>query len=169
MNSPTAPATPALAPNSARAAGHTIGLDLGDRRHHACVLDAAGTVLAEEAISNTREVLTAFCGRYPGATIIMETGTHSPWVSRLVAALGHSVHVANARKLRAISASLTKSDREDARMLFVGPPAGAGTRAPHPPLRSGPRLRHDLLRAAALRRPPRPRRPATPQPHPPPQ
>ena len=66
----------------------TIGLDLGDRRHHACVLAASGEILAEEVIVNTREVLTAFCARYPGATIVMETGTHSPWISRLVAALG---------------------------------------------------------------------------------
>ena len=73
----------------------TVGLDLGDRRHHACVLDAAGEIVAEEVIVNTREVLTAFCARYPGATIVMETGTHSPWVSRLVAAQGHPVIVAN--------------------------------------------------------------------------
>ena len=95
----------------------TIGLDLGDRHHHVCVLDAAGEILAEEAIVNTREVLTAFCARYPGATVVMETGTHSPWVSRHVAALGHPVIVANARKLRAISQSQTKSDREDAQLL----------------------------------------------------
>ena len=47
----------------------------------------------------------------------METGTHSPWVSRLVSSLGHAVIVANARKLRAISQSQTKSDEEDAEML----------------------------------------------------
>jgi len=29
-------------------------------------------------------------------TFVMETGTHSPWVSRLLEALGHHVHVANA-------------------------------------------------------------------------
>ena len=54
----------------------TIGLDLGDRRHHACVLAASGEIVAEEAIVNTREVLTAFGARYPGATFVMETGTH---------------------------------------------------------------------------------------------
>jgi transposase len=95
----------------------TIGIDLGDRRHTTCVLDEAGEIIAEEVITNTRECLTIFAQRYPGATIIMETGTHSPWVSRLFAALGHPVHVANARKVRAISQSQTKSDREDARML----------------------------------------------------
>ena len=92
-------------------------MDLGDRRHAVCVLNEAGELVTEEAIANTREVLTAFCARYPGATVVMETGTHSPWVSRLIAALGHPVIVANARKLRAISQSQAKSDREDARML----------------------------------------------------
>jgi transposase len=96
---------------------YTIGLDLGDRRHHACVLDAAGEVIAEEVLVNTREVLTAFCWRYPAATFVVETGTHSPWISRLLTAQGHPVIVANARKLRAISQSQTKSDREDAQML----------------------------------------------------
>lgn len=95
----------------------TIGIDLGDRKHSACVLSAGGEILAETEISNTRECLTAFAQRYPGATFVMETGTHSPWVSRLLEALGHTVHVANARKLRAISTSANKNDQEDARML----------------------------------------------------
>lgn len=95
----------------------TIGIDLGDRRHQACVLNEAGEILAEEVITNTRECLAAFAQRHPGATIVMETGTHSPWVSRLLEARGHRVYVANARKLRAIASSPTKSDQEDARML----------------------------------------------------
>lgn len=95
----------------------TIGLDLGDRRHHVCVLTASGEIIAEEVLPNTRECLSAFAARYPGATIIMETGTHSPWVSRQLEQCGHAVLVANARKLRAISASHTKNDAEDARML----------------------------------------------------
>ena len=95
----------------------TIGLDLGDRRHHVYVLSAAGDIVTEETITNTRACLEAFAARFPAATIIMETGTHSPWVSRLFEALGHRVIVANARKLRAISSSQTKSDREDAQML----------------------------------------------------
>jgi transposase len=95
----------------------TIGIDLRDRRHAVCVLSAAGDIVAESDVVNTRECLTAFAARYPDATFVMETGTHSPWVSRLLEALGHRVYVANARKLRAISTSTTKSDQEDARML----------------------------------------------------
>lgn len=95
----------------------TVGMDLGDRHHHVCVLDEGGEIVAREVIVNSREVLTAFCARYAGATIVMETGTHSPWISRLVTALGHPVIVANARKLRAIAQSQTKCDEEDAEML----------------------------------------------------
>jgi hypothetical protein len=48
-----------------------------------CVLSASGEIIAEEVLPNTRECLTVYAARYPGATIVMETGTHSPWVSRL--------------------------------------------------------------------------------------
>jgi len=92
-------------------------MDLGDRRHAVCILNEAGDIVAEEYIANIRECLEAFAVRHPGATIAMETGTHSPWVSRLFAARGHRVLVANARKLRAIAQSQTKSDVEDARMI----------------------------------------------------
>jgi transposase len=49
--------------------------------------------------------------------IVMETGTHSPWISRLLKQLGHQVIVANARKVRAISENESKNDRQDAEML----------------------------------------------------
>lgn len=94
-----------------------IGLDLGDRRHTVCVLDHGGEILAETTIPNTREQLEGLSRQYPGAVIAMETGSHSPWISRLFEARGHRVYVANARKVRAISQSQTKSDKEDARML----------------------------------------------------
>jgi transposase len=42
---------------------------------------------------------------------------HSPWVSRLLKALGHQVIVANARKIPAISGSESKNDRNDAEKL----------------------------------------------------
>lgn len=95
----------------------TIGIDLGDRRHAFCVLDEQGQISAEETLANTRGSLEQLSQRYAGATIAMETGTHSPWVSRLFEARGHAVYVANARKVRAISQSVTKSDEQDARML----------------------------------------------------
>ena len=47
----------------------------------------------------------------------METGTHSPWVSRVLTELGHEVIVAHAQKVRLIVKSRRKDDRLDARTL----------------------------------------------------
>ena len=89
--------------NKTPTTGLTIGLDLGDRRHAVCVLNTRGHIIAEETLPNTRASLEQLSQRYPGATLAMETGTHSPWVSRLFEAHGHTVDVANAPKVRAIS------------------------------------------------------------------
>jgi transposase len=61
--------------------------------------------------------LTEKFGRLGRTRIAMEVGTHSPWVSRLLAAMGHEVIVANARQVRLISQSTRKDDKLDARML----------------------------------------------------
>ena len=95
----------------------TIGLDLGDRRHSYCVLDEAGKMAREGSLPNTREPLTSMARSYPGATAVMEAGTHSPWVSRFLHELGLRVIVANPRKTRAIYQNERKSDRRDAMML----------------------------------------------------
>src|SRR5438552_4726519 len=47
----------------------------------------------------------------------LETGMHSPWVSRLLSELGHEVIVAHARNVRLIGESRKKDDRLDARTL----------------------------------------------------
>ena len=49
--------------------------------------------------------------------MVVEIGTHSPWISRLLSELGHEVIVANARKVRLIGESRKKDDRMDARTL----------------------------------------------------
>ena len=76
----------------------TIGLDLGDRRHTYFVLDEAGKTAREGSLGNTREQLATMARSYPGATVVMEAGTHSPWVSRFLQELGLRVIVANPRK-----------------------------------------------------------------------
>jgi transposase len=95
----------------------TIGIDLGDRKHAVCVLDASGEVLKRESIANSRPSLTALSRRYPGALIAMEVGMHSPWTSRFLKDLGHRVLVANPRKVRAVYQNVRKSDRNDAELL----------------------------------------------------
>jgi len=53
----------------------------------------------------------------PRSRIALETGTHSPWVSRQLTQLGHEVIVAHARNVRLIGESSRKNDQLDARTL----------------------------------------------------
>src|SRR5439155_19554120 len=83
----------------------TIGLDLGDRWSWYCVLDETGEVLLEQKLSTTPKATREVFGSMPRCRIALETGTHSPWVSRLLSELGHEVIVAHARKVRLIGES----------------------------------------------------------------
>src|SRR6266850_8573992 len=95
----------------------TIGLDLGDRTSHYCILDEAGNVILEHRLPTTpRGIHQVFC-RIPRSRIALETGTHSPWVSRQLTQLGHEVIVAHARNVRLIGESSRKDDQLDARTL----------------------------------------------------
>src|ERR1700731_2466907 len=99
--------------------GHklTIGLDLGDRWSFYCVLDEAGEVLLEQKVATTPEAMKQTFEKIPRSLIALETGTHSPWVSRLLRELGHEVLVAHAQQVQLISKSNRKDDRHDARTL----------------------------------------------------
>jgi transposase len=99
--------------------GHklTIGLDLGDRSSHYCILNEAGEVILEQKLATTPEAMKQTFAKVPRSLIAMETGTHSPWVSRLLTELGHEVLVAHAQKVQLITKSKRKDDRHDARTL----------------------------------------------------
>jgi transposase len=95
----------------------TIGLDLGDRWSFYCILDEAGKIILEQKVSTTPEAIPQTFGKIPRSLIAMETGTHSPWISRLLTELGHKVIVAHAQKVELITKSNRKDDRHDARTL----------------------------------------------------
>ena len=95
----------------------TIGLDLGDRSSHYCRLDERGRILEESKTATSPKAMEAAFGAMPRSRIALETGTHSPWVSRLLSKLGHEVIVAHARKVRLIGESRKKDDRLDAQTL----------------------------------------------------
>ena len=95
----------------------TVGLDLGDRTSRYCILDEAGEKAIEDKLSTTKTGLTAVFGKMPACRIALEVGTHSPWVSRHLAAMGHEVIVANAHKVKLITQSVKKNDRMDAERL----------------------------------------------------
>jgi len=95
----------------------TIGLDLGDRWSFYCVMDEAGQVVVEQKLPTTPEGMKQVFGKMVRSLIALETGTHSPWVSRLLTELGHQVIVAHAQKVQLITKSNRKDDRHDARTL----------------------------------------------------
>ena len=95
----------------------TIGVDVGDRRSQLCVLDREGEIVEETRLRTSE---AAFRQRFSGgsaARVVLEVGPHSPWISRLIARLGHEVIVANPRKLRLIYQNDHKTDRTDAEYL----------------------------------------------------
>src|SRR5712672_4456396 len=99
--------------------GHklTIGVDLGDHWSCYCVLDEAGKIILEQKVAMTPEAMKQSFEKIPRSLMALETGTHSPWVSRLLRELGHEVLVAHAQKVQLITKSNRKDDRHDARTL----------------------------------------------------
>ncbi len=110
----------------------TIGIDLGDQTHSVCVIDDHGKVVSEGTVNNTISAIKTFAAEWPGVRTVMEAGTHSPWISRLLERAGHTVIVANPRKVRLIWQRGSKSDRSDAQVLArlgrVDPELLAGVR-----------------------------------------
>ncbi len=96
----------------------TIGVDIGDRYSHLCLLDTeTGDVVEESRIATDPAAFERrFAGSVP-ARVAIEAGTHSPWISRLLEERGHEVLVANARKLKLIYGEGRKTDRSDAENL----------------------------------------------------
>jgi transposase len=95
----------------------TIGVDLGDQYSELYVVDAAGTCAETGRIRTTRAGLERWFAGRPPARVVLEAGTHSPWASRVLQALGHEVIVANPRKLRVIYTNDNKGDRVDPEYL----------------------------------------------------
>jgi len=95
----------------------TIGVDLGDRTSHYCILNAAGEIVERDKVPTRAPDLMRKFHRKGQVRMVLEVGTHSPWVSRCLARLGHEVIVANTRKLELITGARRKNDRIDAEKL----------------------------------------------------
>ena len=95
----------------------TIGLDLGDKSHHFCILDSEGKIVKQGKFSSTTRAVKTFFAKREDSLVAMEASTQSPWLSRFLESLGHKVLVGNPRKLKMIYASMDKTDERDAEML----------------------------------------------------
>jgi len=97
--------------------GLTLGLDLGDRFTEGRVLDETGEVVEAFRVRTTESALSSRMASFPPSRVVLEVGTHSPWVSRVVASQGHEAIVANPRRVRLIAENDSKSDGVDAELL----------------------------------------------------
>jgi transposase len=102
---------------SGKFAGMTMGLDLGDKYGQYYTVDEAGVNIDSGRVMLLASGLEKRFGQMARSRIVMESGTDSGWVSRLLEGLGHEVVVANARKLRLISENENKDDAVDAELL----------------------------------------------------
>ena len=94
-----------------------IGIDVGDRYSQICAMDQQGNALQKGRLRTEGRALHEQFSALARQRVVMETGTHSPWMSRLLGGCGHEVIVANARKLRLITENDQKSDDVDAFLL----------------------------------------------------
>ena len=95
-----------------------VGMDLGDRNHALCILDAEGRAERRETVTNTAEAIRKFFVRCPkGTPVALEAGTHSGWISRLLVELEMRPVVAQPRALRALWSRDRKNDAADAELL----------------------------------------------------
>ena len=121
----------------------TIGLDLGDRSSWYCLLDEVGEVLQEQKLSTTPKAMREVFGSMPHCRMALETGMHSPWVSRVLSELGLEVIVAHERTHprmqptdRRVGADkpsaggATETDQRSGHADRADVPADAGRRAP---------------------------------------
>lgn len=96
--------------------GRIVGLDLSDKESTYVVLDRRGKLIDEGKVRMSRVALESQFA-VPGCCIALEAGGHSPWVSRLLASMGHQVIVANPHEVRLIAKNPRKTDRLDALRL----------------------------------------------------
>lgn len=103
----------------------SIGVDLGKRTSHVCVL-VDGEVEREFKVSSTAESWQKAFEPLERCRLIMEVGGPSPWVSRLLSKMGFDVWVVTPWTLKEIfKKQRRKNDRSDARALAL-----AGAQSP---------------------------------------
>lgn len=94
----------------------TIGLDLGDRQSHVYEIDDRGECLGCGTVLTNEAALRVVFER-SACRVVLEVGTHSPWVSRLLSELGHEVLIANPSAMYGSRRRRKRNDRLDAEFL----------------------------------------------------
>ena len=80
-------------------------------------MDTLGDVFSEGQIPTSEAGMSSLLAKMPPSRVALEAGTHSQYLSRHIASLGHEVIVANPHKVKLITQSVRKNDRVDAQHL----------------------------------------------------
>lgn len=91
-----------------------IGIDLGGRTSHYCVLNEQGAVIEEGAVQSTPADFKGQFRLFSSSLLAIEVGVHSRWASRVLSGCVHEVLVAKPLRLHLIHKSTRKSDPVDA-------------------------------------------------------
>jgi transposase len=109
-------------PKDQLTSSYTVGVDVGDRHSHLCLLDTqSGEVVEESRIATNPAAFERRFSGFERMRVAIETGTHSPWLSRVLEGCGHEVLVANARKLRLIYAEAARTTASTPRTWHAWP------------------------------------------------
>jgi transposase len=103
-----------LSPNLDRL---TVGADLGDQWSNFCILGLQGETLSEGQLQTRQAEIAEFFHALTPARVVIEVGTHSPWIQEVIAGEGHEVLVANPRLMEGSKRRKRKNDRIDAQKL----------------------------------------------------
>ena len=120
----------------------TIGLDLGDRMSRTYEVDAAGAGVREGSVPTTEAGMAHYFANRERCRVVLEVGTHSPWVARQLEALGHETIVANPSAMFAGRRRRRRNDRLDAQ--FLARQGRADVTLLYPLHHRSPAAQHDL-------------------------
>jgi transposase len=110
-------------------------------------VDEGARVVKEATVLTTRNGVDAYFGGRERCRVVIEAGTHSPWISRQVEALGHEVIVANPSQVYGRQRRKKRNDRTDAE--FLGRQGRADVTLLHPIKHRGAQAQEhlELIRA----------------------
>lgn len=92
-------------------------MDLGDTMSCVYEVNARGACCGQAKLATTPAALERYFGARARCRVVLEVGTHSPWVARLLEAAGHEVIVANPSAMVSRRPRRRRNDRLDAEFL----------------------------------------------------
>ena len=73
--------------SSASVPNVTVGLDVGDKLSEVCEINAGAEITVRCSISTSKAGIVGYFGKREACRVVVEAGTHSPWIERLLCVL----------------------------------------------------------------------------------